>query len=375
MNEKQKRRSKKGVDKRNYGIDALRLVAMLCVVILHILGRGGGMRNVQGQQGSLLWLIEIMAYCAVNCYGIISGYVSFSEVKKEYHYEKYISMWIQVFFYSVAIMGVAYLIAPSSIKDISLKTILLPVTSGVYWYFTAYTGLFFLIPWLNCFVRERTKREMNSIILGIFLLFSCYPSVVASIADPFKIGNGYSFLWLMFLYLIGAWMKKCRITDYIEGKFAFIVFVICEIIMWRGALFNEGVKKVLVSYISPTMVIVSICCVIIFSKWRVGRITKGLIKCFAPAAFGVYLIHVHILCWNYIEEKFLWITEVKELWKIPLSVVESAGIIFIGCLLIEKLRLIIFSVFRINNMAEFLIRIIGRKIKGVFSNIYSKFAN
>lgn len=50
MNEKQKRRSKKGVDKRNYGIDALRLVAMLCVVILHILGREGGMRNVQGHK-------------------------------------------------------------------------------------------------------------------------------------------------------------------------------------------------------------------------------------------------------------------------------------------------------------------------------------
>lgn len=83
-----------------------------------------------------------------------------------------------------------------------------------------------------------------------------------------------------------------------------------------------------------------------------------------------------ILCWNYyIEEKFLWITEVKELWKIPLSVVGLAGIIFIGCLLIEKLRLIIFSVFRINNIAEFLIRIIGSKIKGIFSNIYSKFAN
>lgn len=29
-------------EQRNYGIDALRIVAMLYVIVLHVLGRGGG---------------------------------------------------------------------------------------------------------------------------------------------------------------------------------------------------------------------------------------------------------------------------------------------------------------------------------------------
>lgn len=34
-------KEKKFIDKRNYGIDALRLISMLGVVALHVLGRGG----------------------------------------------------------------------------------------------------------------------------------------------------------------------------------------------------------------------------------------------------------------------------------------------------------------------------------------------
>lgn len=43
-------KEKKFIDKRNYGIDALRLISMLGVVALHVLGRGGVLANAAGKK-------------------------------------------------------------------------------------------------------------------------------------------------------------------------------------------------------------------------------------------------------------------------------------------------------------------------------------
>lgn len=105
-------KEKKFIDKRNYGIDALRLISMLGVVALHVLGRGGVLANAAGKKYTVCWFLECLAFCAVNCYGIISGYVCYSEEKKKFHYRKYIMMWLQVWFYCVTITGITYIVKP-----------------------------------------------------------------------------------------------------------------------------------------------------------------------------------------------------------------------------------------------------------------------
>lgn len=62
------------LDKRNYGIDLLRLVSMFLIVVLHSLSRGAlvGVApfNIHYEAG---FLIEALTYCAVNCFALISG--------------------------------------------------------------------------------------------------------------------------------------------------------------------------------------------------------------------------------------------------------------------------------------------------------------
>lgn len=67
---------------RNCGIDLLRIVCMLCVVILHILGHGNVLRTTVSTAGfSIAWLWEVFAYPAVNCFILISGFVGYRENK------------------------------------------------------------------------------------------------------------------------------------------------------------------------------------------------------------------------------------------------------------------------------------------------------
>ena len=62
---------------RNYGIDLLRIISMFFVLILHCYGQGGIIYHAtQGTiQYKFSWMIEIIAYCAVNIFALISGYV------------------------------------------------------------------------------------------------------------------------------------------------------------------------------------------------------------------------------------------------------------------------------------------------------------
>ena len=72
------------MEQRNRGIDLLRMTAMWMVVILHILNKGGVLAAAAplfAGQGTAR-LLETAAYCAVNCYGLISAYVAALPVQR-----------------------------------------------------------------------------------------------------------------------------------------------------------------------------------------------------------------------------------------------------------------------------------------------------
>ena len=63
-------------EKRNIGLDLLRILSMFMVLILHLLGKGGMLEKESNSQ--IYYLIynfmEILCIVAVNCYVLISGY-------------------------------------------------------------------------------------------------------------------------------------------------------------------------------------------------------------------------------------------------------------------------------------------------------------
>ena len=84
---------------RNYGIDLLRIVAMFFICILHICGQAGAMLRVSGYTGSYYacWFLETAAYCAVDIYGLISG---FAGVDAKHRPSRLAELWLRVFWYS-----------------------------------------------------------------------------------------------------------------------------------------------------------------------------------------------------------------------------------------------------------------------------------
>ena len=96
-------------NKRNYGIDLLRVVSMMMVCILHVLNHGGVLEACVATGNTakiaITSLFKAMAMCAVNCYAMISGYVG---CESRHKLSNIIYLTLQVTFYSVIITGIFF---------------------------------------------------------------------------------------------------------------------------------------------------------------------------------------------------------------------------------------------------------------------------
>ena len=351
--------------KRNYGIDSLRLIAMFMVVLLHVLGQGGILSATKGFKNAEVWFWEISAYCAVDCYAIISGFVGYSEIEKKYPYEKFLKFWLQVFTYSFGITLIMFLIKPELVGIKELFLSIFPIASKQYWYASSYAALFFLIPWINKLVRSCSKKEISSLVFTLMAVFSVYGMCTNTIWDSFSLAGGYSVIWLVILYIIGAWMKKCDIPNRLKNKkliigtIGFILFIWCI----RIVVSESAISWIFVGYTNIMMVFIAFALVCIYSKISLGKRIQRFVKCFSPAAFGVYLIHTNLVIFNNIlAGAFTWIADIPS-GLISICVVILSLIIFAVCLLIEKVRLSVFRVLKINQSVEMMGIVLVKQVK------------
>ena len=156
------------MEQRNRGIDLLRMTAMWMVVILHILNKGGVLAAaapLSAGQGTAR-LLETAAYCAVNCYGLISGYVG---VQRRFRYSGALALWLRVAFYTLGITAVFACLMPGSVNGDRVLRAFFPVLFRQYWYVTAYFGMCLFIPFFNLLLNRLSKGQLRLLALSIVL--------------------------------------------------------------------------------------------------------------------------------------------------------------------------------------------------------------
>ena len=164
------------MEQRNRGIDLLRMTAMWMVVILHILNKGGVLAAaapLSAGQGTAR-LLETAAYCAVNCYGLISGYVG---VQRRFRYSGALALWLRVAFYTLGITAVFACLMPGSVNGDRVLRAFFPVLFRQYWYVTAYFGMCLFIPFFNLLLNRLSKGQLRLLALSIVLVFSVLPTL------------------------------------------------------------------------------------------------------------------------------------------------------------------------------------------------------
>ena len=338
---------------RNYGIDLLRIVAMFMVCILHVIQHGGVLSSAYGTNYQVAYFVELSAFCAVNCYALISGYVG---VKSKYKVSNIVYLWLQVVFYCFIISIVFSFFN----NEVDLKYIInsfFPIFNSSYWYFTAYFGLFFLIPIFNVAINSLNKGILSFCLIVLTFLFCAY----SLFGDIFNLGQGYSMIWLAFLYLIGGYMSKYKPFENIKSKWFVVAIIVLILITWLSRFFIKKAFQVvfglqvssfaLRQYVSPTIFLIAICMLEVFSKIKFNK-TPNLIAFFAPISFGVYVIHENDLIRNnLISQRFSSFASFNPILMV-LAVLGTALGIYVVCSLIDYLRLLLFKALKVKPTLE-----------------------
>lgn len=355
------------VSRRNYGIDAFRILSMLMVVTLHVLGGEGLFISYSsGIPNGILWFLETAAYPAVNCYALITGYVCVTQ--KNQRYSRLMNLVAQAFFYSVIIQCVAEAFHYDSGSFSRIIDSFVPSDIGGYWYFTAYCGLFFIIPLLNKIILNISKRSMLKALIGAFMIFSVAPYLFQR--DLFKISGGYCMVWLAILYFFGAYLRLYG-APRIKMPAAVIAFFGCTFVSFGMEMGSHYIpekfvllKKYLdgaLSYTAPLMVLAALFLAIAFMQFKPKKTSQRIIAVLSPFTFGVYLFHLHPEIWEYSKlhlHKLITNTPSSAVVPITIAVIVS---VYLVCTFGDFLRQKLFELLRFPKMFNAIEAFLRRK--------------
>ena len=349
--------------KRNYGIDLMKVLSMIMIVILHVLKQGGILDLVTADmpQFYVAWFLELSAYCAVNCFAMATGYLM---VGHRFRYRKIVGLWLTVQYYNVIFFLFERFILEREISKAAILTFF-PIFSGEYWYFTAYFCMFLFIPFINTMIEHLSKKSLYRLLLTGFLIFSL--ALIVFQHDSFKLSGGYSAVWLTYLYFVGAAIKKYGLFLKISapkallGYFGSVGISFAAKCLDGNAELNdwgllgthiEIYTPQFVNYLAPTIFAAGIFLMLFCLKLKIPKFFGELLGVLQPLVFQVYIIHLHRVIWNgLMYKRFESYVEASPL-RMGVYVVATALLIFEACILMDFVRNALFKRCKVNKLID-----------------------
>lgn len=346
------------VKKRDTNFELLRIIAMFMIVTLHYTQNSGVLENNGTYTLQNIFFIFLNTVCSVgvNCFVLISGYYL---ITSKFKIQKIIHLWGLVLFYSLGIY-LLYKIANHSVVNpmSSVETIYVftPVLNVHYWFIVPYLALYIVFPFLNKMINTLNQKQLK-VILIIFFVLMCAINNITPLNQNFEAVGGHSILWFMFLYGVGAYIKKYKNKDEGKDKYKYLLyFIICIILGFIFKIIFENISSlnILLKYanyrvIAFNSVFAFLGAVFIFMFFKnikvKGENTGKCISFISKNVFAVYLIHEHELNRQVIWNTNLNINIAGMQNNFILHYLLCIFIIFTSCVLIEEIRRIVFEIF------------------------------
>jgi len=351
--------------KINTGINLFKMFSMFMIAVLHVLGIGGIIEATTGTTSYYpAYFMQNAAFCAVNCYALVSGYLMLGKKIKP---SRITELWFEVFFYSIGLSAIMMIVYRDLFSVRNIGYAVTPIISNQYWYMTSYFMMYLFVPMMNKFAGAANKKVFTATIAVILVLTT--GSLIIK-KDGFRLNDGYSPIWLMIMYLVGAYMKKFDVGAKMKKWLALLLYVISSLCSFIFCIFSKKLLKIMLvndinylTYTSPFVVLSAIFLFIFFSKLKFGKKSEKLINYITPAALGVYLIHTHPLVFNKLMKGIAIPLVNHGMLAIIFGSIAMALAIFIICIAIDLLRIQLFKLIRINALCKKLDEVFNSKKK------------
>ena len=316
---------------RQSGIELLRIVAIVMVLVCHANARVLGLPSraevfsVPAPSIARI-LFGAMAVYGVNIFVMISGWFGIHAKPKGMS-----KLLFEVLFLLWGIYAVFLLTGNATFNMHDIKVCL--ALTDEYWFVMAYVGLYIFSPVLNAFVEKASKRELQLLLVG-FYVFQCYYCWASGTLDYF---SGYSITFFFGLYLTARYFRlyPVRILSR-HGGLVYVASLAVVTTVSVVALVLVGNWARMLRYDNPLVIVGAIGLLNAFSHLRFH---SRLVNSLATACFAVYIIHFDPLVFHYFA------MAVKSIYNSTSGLVTVAAIsmflvaVFLACWLIDRVRL------------------------------------
>ena len=292
----------KVMENRDYSIDCVKVLAVIFVIVHHVVDCGLTMLDTASGILKMIWyFLHSVSLTCVDLFALVTGYLC---VTSNGAHKRLLGLWGQVLFIGIAISS-AIVLAGGGISSTDWIRSFFPVITGEYWYFTAYVIVCLFMPFVNHGARTLDGRSFARLLLAFFLLLSV--SSLFTTNDPFVLKKGYSFAWLLVVYLFGAYWRihVTKPPSLITCLIIIIVFSFSFLIPSVGKRIFSGELGVWlgnvnpIRYTSPFTLVMSLAvfgiCKHIDLKSLWGR---RMLVSVSRKSLGMYLWLVHPVFWH-----------------------------------------------------------------------------
>lgn len=335
---------------RNSSIELYRIILMILIIAHHYVVNSGIHTNIEQNyityKGIYLLIFGAWGKVIINSFILITGYYM---CKSKVKINKIINIILEVEFYKIIIYLIFLIFGKEQISFSSILGIILPVNNIERSFISGYIILLFLIPYLNILINDMDKTKFKRLLLLLVIVYTGLGTI------PY-IPHTFNYIaWFVVVYLIGAYIRIFDIPKALSSKKYNILFILSLIISIVSIIIGykysilKSKELITTSYYflidsnKIFAVIVSTLSFIVFINLNVK--TNRIINSISKSVFGVLLIHAS----SDAMRQFLWtdLLHTSEMYYsnyIYIHSILSVIIIFIVCILIDKIRIILFEI-------------------------------
>lgn len=261
---------------RNSSIEVLRLFAIFGIVIMHV--NGPLLSDAFGINSIWIQIENSIFNCGVSVFVLISGYFGIRRTSF-----KILLLELSALFYSLVASLLTLFVSGGYSQLIKA---LLPFSTNEFWFFTCYLLILLFSPYLNEFVDSSSQRQFKKLLTALCLVFVLLPSVLYF----HPLGSGKNVLNLVFVYLLGGYLRRFNIEDRLSDTHLCVIFLGSFIsIFILDSILSKLTGSIHIPFARDCSIFVLLEAVSIFLIFNKHHFSSGLINKVSGHVFAVYL--------------------------------------------------------------------------------------
>ena len=163
--------------------------------------------------------------------------LGFANVKTKFKFRRFIHLWLETVVLILGITFIAHLFIPSvEVQKEWWLGAIFPLARRELWYLCAYFFMYPLIPLLNKGLLSLKRWQHITVIIWLQV-----PTVFKLIAhkDNYVLGGGYSTIWLICLYVMGAYFRIYGAPKWAKWFVTLPTFFLAAFVAWFKKIYME----------------------------------------------------------------------------------------------------------------------------------------